>query len=289
MVDRGSGGPTDPFRVALVQATSGRNPEDNIHALVPMIEQAAQEGAVLIVLPETVSMMEDDSSRLRAKARSESFTTALDAFADTARSLGIWLVAGSMVIAPEDGSGDHSPLTSSLVNRSFLIGDDGGIKARYDKIHLFDAALASGERYCESANYKPGDRLVVADTPWGKLGMTICYDLRFPHLYRELAQAGAIYFSIPSAFTLPTGIAHWEVLVRARAIENECYVFAAAQCGTHESGRETHGHSLIVDPWGQVLADAGEEPGIVTATVDPSRVVQARRQVPSLDHDRPFR
>ncbi|MEQ8666685.1 MAG: carbon-nitrogen hydrolase family protein [Rhodospirillales bacterium] len=277
-----------PFNVALIQTTSGRNPDDNVRAITPMIEDAAGAGADLIMLPETVSMMESDAAQLRAKARNESYTTALAAFAETVRSLKVWLMAGSMVIAPETGSSNASGDSAALANRSFLVGPDGEIRARYDKVHMFDVELASGERYRESANYRPGDRLVVAETPWGGLGMTVCYDLRFPHLYRALAQAGARYFSIPSAFTRPTGKAHWEVLLRARAIENGCFVFAPAQCGKHESGRETHGHSMIVDPWGQVLADGGESPGIVSATIDPARVASARKQVPSLNHDRPF-
>lgn len=276
------------FNVSLIQTTSGRDPDANVRAIVPMIDEAARAGADLVLLPETVSMMESDPAQLRAKAKSESYTGALAALADTARTHGIWLMAGSMVIAPEEGSSNASGDHAALANRSFLIGADGEIKARYDKVHMFDVELTTGERYRESANYRPGKRLVVAETPWGKLGMTVCYDLRFPHLFRALAQAGAQYLSIPSAFTRPTGKAHWEVLLRARAIENGCYVFAPAQCGRHESGRETHGHSLIVDPWGHVLADGGEAPGIVSAAIDPGRIASARRQVPSLTHDRPF-
>ena len=279
---------TGPFTVALIQTTSGRDPDANVREIAPMIEDAAGGGAGLVMLPETVSMMESDPAQLRAKAKSESYTAALAAFAELANEHGIWLMAGSMVIAPETGMSNASGDSAALANRSFLIGPDGEVRARYDKVHMFDVELASGERYRESANYRPGDRLVVAETPWGGLGMTVCYDLRFPHLYRALAQAGASYFSIPSAFTRPTGKAHWEVLLRARAIENGCFVFAPAQCGRHESGRETHGHSLIVDPWGQVLADGGTEPGIVTASIDPARVASARAQVPSLHHDRPF-
>jgi len=269
------------FNVALIQTTSRRDPDDNVREITPMIEQAASDGADFVMLPETVSMMEADPAQLRAKAKTESYSSALASFCETARSSNIWLLAGSLVIAPEEeGSG--------VANRSFLIDNTGEVRARYDKIHMFDVKLASGESYRESANYKPGDTSVVAETPWGKLGMTVCYDLRFPQLYRQLAHKGAIFLSVPSAFTRPTGRAHWEVLLRARAIENGCFVFAPAQCGSHENGRETHGHSLIVDPWGHVVADGGEQPGIVTATIDTSAVERARAQVPSLSHDRAF-
>jgi len=279
---------TAPFTVSLIQTTTGRDPDENIRMLLPLVERAAADGADFVMLPETVAMMESDPAQLRAKAKPESYTLAVAALADAAKQAGVWLLAGSMVIAPDDGLSSVAGDKAALANRSLLIGSDGEIKARYDKIHMFDVELESGERYRESANYRPDDRLVVADTPWGKLGMTICYDLRFPHLYRALAQAGAVYLSIPSAFTRPTGRAHWETLLRARAIENGCFVFAPAQCGEHESGRQTHGHSMIVDPWGQVLADGGETPGIVSAVIDPVRVDMARRQVPSLQHDRPF-
>lgn len=267
------------FKISLIQTTSRRDPDDNVREIVPMIEQAAADGAAFVMLPETVSMMEADPAQLRAKAKPESYSTALASFAETARECGIWLLAGSMVIAPEEeGTG--------VANRSFLIDDQGDVRARYDKLHMFDVKLASGESYRESANYRPGDETVVAETPWGMLGMTVCYDLRFPYLYRHLAHQGAEMLSVPSAFTRPTGMAHWEVLLRARAIENGCFVFAPAQCGTHESGRETYGHSLIVDPWGHVLADGGEAPGIVSAMIDMSLVERARAQVPSLSHDR---
>ncbi len=277
-----------PFTVSLIQTTTGRDPDDNIRALRPAIEKAAADGADLVMLPETVAMMESDTGQLRAKAKSESYTHAIPALAETAKECRVWLLAGSMVIAPEAGSSSAAGDNASLANRSFLIDAAGDVVARYDKIHMFDVELESGERYRESTNYRPGNRAVVADTPWGKLGLTVCYDLRFPQLYRKLAHMGAMYFSIPSAFTRPTGKAHWEVLLRARAIENACYVFAPAQCGVHESGRQTYGHSMIVDPWGQVLADGGEQPGCVSAVIDPARVASARRQVPSLQHDRPF-
>jgi len=174
------------------------------------------------------------------------------------------------------------------VNRSFLIGRTGEVIARYDKIHMFDVDLANGESYRESRTYRPGDLAVVADLPWGRLGVTVCYDLRFPALYRALAEAGALFFSIPSAFTVQTGEAHWHVLLRARAIENGCFVFAAAQGGSHESGRETYGHSLVIDPWGQILAEGGTEPGVILADIDPAQVAAARARIPSLHHGRRF-
>jgi predicted amidohydrolase len=175
-----------------------------------------------------------------------------------------------------------------LANRSFLIDPAGQIKARYDKIHMFDVDLAGGESYRESATYRPGDRAVLANLPWGTLGMTICYDMRFPQLYRTLAQAGAMFITVPSAFTRPTGQAHWHVLLRARAIETGCFIIAPAQCGEHAEGRKTYGHSLIVSPWGEVLADGGEQVGISLVEIDATKVREARGMVPALDHDRAF-
>ena len=192
---------------------------------------------------------------------------------------GAWLLIGSLSIAVEGGK---------VANRSLLVDPTGNIVARYDKIHLFDVDLGETESYRESATIAPGDRAVLAETPWGPLGMTVCYDLRFPQLYRTLAQRGALFLSIPAAFTRTTGRAHWHILQRARAIENGAFVFAPAQCGTHAEGRETYGHSLIVDPWGAVLADGGEEPGIVFAEIDPAAVASARNRIPSLRHDRRF-
>ena len=196
-----------------------------------------------------------------------------------AKDLGIWLSVGSLAI---------KVAADKVANRSFLMGPDGRIHARYDKIHMFDVELPNGETYEESRNYRPGGEAVVADTPFGRLGLTICYDLRFPHLYRALAKAGASYLTVPSAFTQVTGEAHWHVLLRARAIETGCFVFAAAQSGTHENGRKTFGHSLIVGPWGEVLADGGTQTGVVTADIDPARVSEARGRIPALQHDRDF-
>ena len=222
----------------------------------------------------------------RAAARLEADDEFLDAARGWARDTGAWILLGSIVVKSETPArADGKPM---LANRSILLNADGETVARFDKIHMFDVELGEGEVYRESEAYAPGTDMVLADTPWGKLGMTVCYDLRFAHLYRKLAKAGADFLSIPSAFTQPTGRDHWEILLRARAIETGCFVFAPAQTGNHEGGRKTYGHSLAVDPWGRVLADGGEEIGIVTAEIDPDAVVVARRKMPSLSHDREF-
>ncbi len=268
------------FIAALIQTTSGRDPVLTMDAILPQISEAAASGTQFVMLPETVGMMEPNPELLREKARPESETLALDQLRAAAAKAGVWMLIGSLVVRFEDAG--------KLANRSFLVDAAGDIQARYDKIHLFDVELASGERYRESANYRPGENLVTTDTPWGCLGMSVCYDLRFPHLYRALAQRGAGFLTVPSAFTRPTGKAHWHTLLRARAIENGCFVFAPAQCGEHEGGRQTYGHSLIVDPWGEVIADGGDKPGIVMAKIDGARVTAVRDQVPSLRHDRDF-
>ncbi|MBT3558406.1 MAG: carbon-nitrogen hydrolase family protein [Rhodospirillales bacterium] len=268
------------FNVALIQTTTGRDPDANIAAITPQISDAAANGADFVMLPETAGMMEPDPKQLHAKARFEHETAALSAFSEAAAKAGVWLLIGSLVVKSDE--------PGKLANRSFLVDGTGTIKARYDKIHLFDVELASGEAYRESSNYRHGDKLVSAETPWGILGMTICYDLRFAGQYRALANQGAAFLTVPSAFTRPTGQAHWHTLLRARAIENGCYVFAPAQCGEHEGGRQTYGHSLIVDPWGEVVADGGEVPGIITAEINPARVDVVRAQVPSLQHDRDY-
>lgn len=271
---------SNPFNVALIQTTTGCDPDTNITTIVPQIITAADGGADFVMLPETAGMMEPDSKKIHAKARTEEDTLALSAFADAAAKAGVWLLIGSLVVKSDE--------QGKLANRSFLIDDTGTIRARYDKIHLFDVELASGERYRESSNYRHGDKLVCVETPWGNLGMTVCYDLRFPDQYRALVNQGAVFLSVPSAFTRPTGQAHWHTLLKARAIENGCYVFAPAQCGEHEGGRQTYGHSLIIDPWGDIIADGGEEMGVVSAEIDPNRVNVVRAQVPSLQHDRTY-
>jgi predicted amidohydrolase len=217
--------------------------------------------------------------QLFAVIAEEESDNALATLRELARQFGFYIHIGSLAIRI---SHDRA------ANRSFLVDPKGDIAARYDKIHMFDVDLAGGESYRESRNYRPGDSAVLADLPWGRLGLTICYDLRFPALYRALAEAGATMLSIPSAFTKQTGDAHWHVLVRARAIENGCFVFAAAQGGKHENGRDTYGHSLIVDPWGRIIAEGGTEPGVVMARIDPAEVTKARARIPSLQHGRRF-
>ncbi len=273
--------PGQPFTVACVQTNSGREPEANIRAVSDLIRRARDAGSEFILAPEMVNMLEPDKDLLLAGARSEADDPTLAAFRDLARETGAWLLAGSLAVRAENDAG-------KLANRSFLIAPAGEIAARYDKIHMFDVDLGDGERHRESRTYRPGTKAVAADLPWGRLGMTVCYDMRFPQLYRALAHQGAEFFSVPAAFTRPTGRAHWHVLLRARAIETGAFVFAPAQCGEHAAGRKTYGHSLIVDPWGEVLADGGEEVGVVTARIDPGRVAEARAKVPAISSDRDF-
>jgi predicted amidohydrolase len=266
--------------VACIQVSAGPEVEPNIAATATLIRRARDAGAEFILTPEVALMIEPRREPKFAKAEDEQAPHGIAAFQALARETGAWLLAGSLVVRP--------PGEERLANRSYLFDPHGAIVARYDKIHMFDVDLAGGERYRESAQFRPGERAVLADTPWGKLGMSVCYDLRFPALYRALAQAGARMLSIPSAFAVPTGEAHWHSLLRARAIETGCFVLAPAQTGLHEGGRRTYGHSLIVDPWGAVLADGGEEVGFVTAELDLTRVDEARRAVPSLLQDRPW-
>lgn len=265
------------FKAACVQTNAGREVAPNVAAASALVGQARAAGADLIVLPEIVNMLEPRSSLAREKARAEAEDAALAAFRALAAETGAWLLVGSLVLK-RDGD--------KLANRSFLLDASGAIVSRYDKVHMFDVEVGDGQTYRESATFAPGGEAVVAETPWGALGMTVCYDVRFPYLYRSLAQAGAAFISVPAAFTRVTGEAHWHVLVRARAIENGAFVLAAAQTGEHADGRQTYGHSLIVDPWGEVLADGGTEVGFVIADIDPAKVGEARRRIPSLDHDR---
>jgi len=267
------------FKVGLVQMRSGLHPQANLAAVLTAIDEAAKAGAAYVLTPEMTNIMEVKRDRLFAALAEEERDPTLAALRDTARRHSIFVHAGSLAIKLS---------ADKAANRSFLIDRSGAIIARYDKIHMFDVDLANGESYRESRNYRPGDIAVTADLPWGKLGVTVCYDLRFPALYRALAEAGASFFSIPSAFTKQTGEAHWHVLNRARAIENGCFVFAAAQGGRHESGRETFGHSLVIDPWGRILAEGGTEPGVILAEIDPAQVVAARAKIPSLQHGRRF-
>jgi deaminated glutathione amidase len=268
------------FKAACIQLSAGRDIEPNIKAASELVRRARDAGAALVMTPEVSDMIEPKRAARIEKARDEASHPMLGAFRDLARETGAHLLLGSIMI--------RTPDEERLANRSLLIAPDGNILARYDKIHMFDVDLAGGESYRESAVFRPGDRAALAPLPWGVLGLSVCYDLRFPHLYRALAQGGADFLTVPAAFTVPTGRAHWHVLLRARAIENGCFVFAPAQCGEHAEGRRTYGHSLIVSPWGEVLAEAGDEPGFVTAEIDPGKVAEARRSVPALYHDRPF-
>jgi predicted amidohydrolase len=268
-----------PFTAACVQLTAGPELAPNIAAASAAIRRARAAGAELVLTPENTTLIEPRRALLLEKTKPESEHPAIPAFAALSAELGIWLLIGSLGIRLD---------AERCANRSYLFGPDGAIAARYDKIHMFDVDLANGERYRESATFRPGAAAVTADLPWGRLGLTICYDLRFAQLYRRLAQAGAAFLSVPAAFTRPTGEAHWRVLLQARAIETGCYVLAPAQCGEHAEGRKTWGHSLIVAPWGEVLAEAGETPTVITATIDPAKVSEARAMVPALRHDRPF-
>ena len=279
-----------PFTAACIQFTAGPDPEPNLREVTRLIRQARDAGADFIMTPEVSNFIESGKRR-RDKAKREADDPFLAGMRDLARETGAWILVGSLVIDPAGESGADVQKTGGeerLANRSFLVDAQGAIVARYDKIHMFDIDLPGGESYRESNAYRPGGSTVVAETPWGRLGMTVCYDVRFPHLYRELARAGADFLAVPSVFTVPTGRAHWHVLLRARAIENGCFVFSPAQWGEHAGGRKSYGHSLIVDPWGEVLADGGEEPGIITARIEPERIAKARGMVPSLRHDRAF-
>jgi hypothetical protein len=271
--------PNSTFKVGLVQMRSGVDPQANLATALGAIEEAARAGAAYVLTPEMTNIMEFKRERLFATIADEELDPTLAAMREAARKLSIYIHIGSLAVKV-------SP--DKAANRSFLIDRRGEVVARYDKIHMFDVDLANGESYRESHNFRAGELAVVADLPWGRLGLTVCYDLRFPALYRALAEASASFLSVPAAFTRQTGEAHWHVLLRARAIENGCFVFAAAQGGTHENGRETYGHSLIVDPWGQILAEGGTEPGVMLADVDPAQVAAARSRIPSLLHGRRF-
>jgi predicted amidohydrolase len=267
------------FRAACVQMRSGLEIAANINQATALIREAKSRGADFVATPEVTSLFEAESDRLFSKVLIQDDDAALKAFQALAAELGIWLLIGSMPIRVAE---------RQCANRSFLIASDGHIAATYDKIHMFDVDLPNGEVYRESRNFRRGERAVVSNMPWGKLGLSVCYDLRFPQLYRALAKAGASFLTIPAAFTHTTGMAHWHVLQRARAIETGCYVIAPAQGGKHENGRHTFGHSLIVDPWGVIIAEAGDEPCVIVADIDPAKVADARTRIPALTHDRPF-
>jgi len=267
------------FKVGLVQLRSGLDPAANLAAAARFIEEAKAGCADYVLTPEMTNVLAIKREQLAGAIRTEEDDPTLAALRALARNLAIHLHVGSLAIKLD---GERA------ANRSFLIDPACDIVARYDKIHMFDVDLPGGESYRESRNYRAGELAVSADLPWGRLGLTICYDLRFPALYRALAEAGASFLAVPSAFTRVTGEAHWHVLLRARAIENGCYVFAAAQGGAHENGRETFGHSLVIDPWGRILAEGGVEPGVVLAEIDPAAVAAARGRIPSLQHGRRF-
>ena len=267
------------FKAAMIQMRSGLQPGANIDAAVRYIGDAKSAGAEYVLTPEMTNILAANREQLFAAVVEEEADASLATLREVARKLGIYVHIGSLAIK-------ISP--DRAANRSFLIDPKGDILARYDKIHMFDVDLADGESYRESRNYRPGELAVLADLPWGRLGLTVCYDLRFPALYRALAEAGATMLAIPSAFTKQTGEAHWHVLIRSRAIENGCFVFAAAQGGRHENGRDTFGHSLIVDPWGRIIAEGGTEPGVIVAEINPAEVANARARIPSLQHGRRF-
>jgi predicted amidohydrolase len=267
------------FKAAAVQMRTGIEVAANVVDATRYIRAAAAAGSQYVLTPEMTTILDRDGERLLAAISTEESDPSLAAFRALARELGIHLHIGSMAIRlPGDG----------VANRGFLIGPDGGIVARYDKIHMFDVDLGSGESYRESRLYHAGNNAVVADLPWTRLGLSVCYDVRFPALYRALAKTGANVIAIPAAFTRTTGEAHWQILIRARAIETGAYVVAAAQGGHHADGRDTFGHSMIVDPWGKILAETGTEPGFIISDIDPAMSVAVRGRVPSLANERAF-
>jgi predicted amidohydrolase len=271
---------TEPVRIALAQMCSGRDVAGNLEAIATFAADAKADGALYLQTPEVSTMMEMRSADLFAKAEPAEANTALDRLADIAAKTGLWLHVGSMVVRVGD---------DKVANRAVLFKPDGTIAATYDKMHMFDVTVGDGERYRESKNYRPGSQAVIVDTPFARIGLTICYDMRFPRLYATLADARADIITVPSAFTVPTGKAHWHTLLRARAIETQAFVLAAAQVGDHECGRSTYGHSLAIGPWGDVIADGGaESTGLVFADLDPAALEKARGRVPSLEHGVPI-
>lgn len=270
----------DVIKAACIQFCSGVSPAANLDRLAGLVEQACAQGAHWVVTPETSNFMPANRDSLYATACTEKQDPCVAGFSELAYKYQIWLQAGSFIVLNEAGR---------PANRSLLFAPDGKVAARYDKIHLFDVTLDGGESHRESANYDGGETAVVVQLPFGSLGMSICYDVRFASLYRGLAEAGAHFITVPSAFTKPTGHAHWEILLRARAVETGCYVLAPAQSGLHENGRETYGHSVIIDPWGKILSKLDEGEGIITADLDLARLEKIRRQLPVLEHGKPFK
>ncbi len=268
------------LKVGVIQLNTGNDVGSAVDTAVAYIRAVAADGATFISTPETTHLMEMDRAAVLRKASHEDADKGLKRFRALAVELGVWLHIGSLIIKVAE---------EKLANRGFLIGPDGEIEARYDKLHLFDVDLPNGETYRESRLYQPGENAVLAQTPFGQLGMTICYDLRFPYLYRQLAVAGANILLVPAAFTEKTGEAHWHTLLQARAIETGCFVIAAAQTGLHDTGRKTFGHSLIIDPWGTILVDGGVNPGAYVTQLDLAKVAQTRQTMPSLSHGRDIR
>jgi predicted amidohydrolase len=273
MMDHGS------VRIACLQMNSGNEFAVNLATFSAMAREAAASGAKFILSPEYFLMMDGTGRVMREAALDERGEPALSAITALARELEVWLLAGSVTLKSGDGR---------MCNRSVLISAEGRVVATYDKIHMFDVTLPDGKVIRESSAYRSGERAVLVETPWGKLGMTVCYDLRFPGLFRALAQAGAEFISVPSSFQRQTGKVHWHTLLRARAIENECFILAPAMCGDHSGNRQSYGHTLVVDPWGEIIGEGGESPEIVYAEIDPRRVAKVRGMIPSLEHDRPF-
>lgn len=267
------------MKIALLQMSGGIDPVANAATIVLAIADAKAGGAAMLFTPEVSGLVDRDRTRAAANIHAEDDDPVLAAVRAAVADHGLWVHLGSLLIRREDGK---------LANRGFVIDDSGTIRARYDKLHLFDVDLPTGESWRESASYTAGEGAVVVDTPAGALGLSICYDLRFPDLYRALTDAGATMLAVPAAFTRPTGVAHWHVLLRARAIEGAAFVVAAAQTGVHADGRATYGHSLVIDPWGEVLLDMGEAPGLGFADIDPARQADVRTRIPALRHRCPI-
>ena len=271
---------TQKLKVACIQLSSTPVIQENLDKAGELIRTAAAEGATLIATPENTCHIRMPSKEKLTSAHPEETHPGIPFFSDLAKELGVYILAGSFAIKVSE---------DKLYNRSYLFGADGEIIAKYDKIHLFDVELGRGESYKESEHILPGEKAVIADTPQAKIGLSICYDLRFAYLYRDLAKLGASILAVPAAFTVPTGKAHWETLLRARAIETGSFVIAPGQTGEHENGRHTWGHSLIINPWGEVLADAGSDIGYITAELDLNEVKEAREKIPALQHDREYK
>ncbi|SIS74910.1 carbon-nitrogen hydrolase family protein [Insolitispirillum peregrinum] len=275
MTEQARGG----FRAGVLQVNALNDMQANIDTARTLVRRACDQGAQMLFMPENVAMMEWGRTNIIAKAAPEADHPALAAFRQMAEELSVWLHCGTLAVLLPNGM---------VANRTYVLDSDGGIAARYDKIHMFDVDLGNGESYRESATFQPGEQAVVVDLPWCRMGLAVCYDIRFPHLFRTLAQAGADVLTAPAAFTRQTGAAHWHVLQRARAIETGCWMISSAQTGTHLNNRETYGHALVVAPWGEVIADAGTEVGVSVVDIDLTAVDVARGKVPSLRHDRAF-